>query len=98
MQYTGTFKLECAKNWYQEISIWTCARVMKDFCMPKSAQNLDVNIVLSNCSFVGVAAFESTYIVGHTEIRVVTFIFLHLQILFAKMQCKNAKMHAKLNT
>jgi len=43
-----TFKVKCAKNWYREISgcvLWS----LKDFCMPKSAQNLYVNIVLSNC-------------------------------------------------
>jgi len=29
--------------------------------MAKSAKNLDVNIVLSKCEFIGVAAFERIY-------------------------------------
>ena len=33
---------------------------LKEWCMAKSAKNLDVNIVLSKCELNIVAAFEST--------------------------------------
>ena len=33
---------------------------LKGFCMAKSAHNLDVNIVISKCWFIGVAPFERT--------------------------------------
>jgi len=62
-----------------------CAPYLKGFCMEKSVQNLDVNIVLSKKKFIGVAVFESTCIVGHTEISLFTCICLQLQKLFAKM-------------
>ena len=43
-----TFEVKCAKNWYRDVS-GRVLRSLKDFCMPKSAQNLDVKIVLSKC-------------------------------------------------
>ena len=64
--------------------------------LAKSAQDLDVNIVLSKCEFNGVAAFESRYIVGHMDIRVFTCICLHLHKLFAIMQLFPSTLHAKL--
>ena len=52
-------KIKCFIKWYRDVS--RCVlRTLKGFCMAKSAQNLDVNIVLSKCEFIGVGAFEST--------------------------------------
>jgi len=66
--------------------------------MAKSVQNLDVKIVLSKCEFIGLATFESTYIVGYMEISVLTCICLHLQKLFAKMHYFQSTLQAELNT
>ena len=55
----STFKVKCLINWYRLIS--GCGlRTLKEICMAKSTQDLDVNIDLSICGFIGVVAFEST--------------------------------------
>jgi len=69
-------------------------RSLKDFCMTKSANDLDVSIVLSKCWFIGVAPFESTYIVGHTEIR----FFICICLKISEILLFQSTLDAKHNT
>jgi len=72
-------------------------RSLKDFCMPKSAQNF----WCEHCSFQLLVHWCCNlwkFLVGHTEIRVFTCIYLHQQILFAKMLLFPSPLHVKLNT
>jgi len=73
-------------------------RTLKGVCMVKSAQNLDMNRVLSMCEFIGVAAFANIYVVRLTEISIFTCICLNLEKLFAKMQYFQSMLKAELNT
>jgi len=52
-------KAKRAKNWYRDVS-GGVLRTLKEFCVAKSAKNLGVNIAISKCEFIGVAAFERT--------------------------------------
>jgi len=53
-----SFKGKCLINWYQAVSGCVLC-TLKGFCMAKSAQNLDMNRVLSKCEFIGVAVFAN---------------------------------------
>ena len=53
-----SFKGKCFINWYWDVS-GCMLHTLKGFYMAKSAQNLNMNRVLSKCEFVGVAAFAN---------------------------------------
>ena len=72
-------------------------RTLKGVCIAKSTQNLDVNILISKCWFIGVVPIE------RTKLRIQKFAFSHVfrlyfHKLFAKMQYFQSMLHAKLNT
>ena len=61
----------------------------------KFAQNLDVNIVLSKCEFIGVAAFESTQL----GIWKLAFSHVFASICRSYLQkCNTFKVRCKLNS